>query len=162
KLRTDGADVFCIDPFDANINYARTVRGLSNLRKVPMSSIHRLDLPWAEFDIVEALSVHVLAHTMRPRGLLSRVLSLLKPGGFLFLDEKDVFYPTKGGDEFILDTGRSHQYHLTQGTLGRYIRSTGFDLLECELDRERFSGMRHLRLVAQKPQAGMTRFTRQP
>ena len=155
KLEASGAEVYGIDPFDANISYARRVRGLAAMSTIPMSKFHELDLPWdGGFDIVEGLTVHTLAHVLQPRFLLSRIMSLLKPGGFLFLDEKDVFCPTADFDDFILDTGRPHQFHFTRQTLTDYIRSVGFHLLECELDQDRFSAMRHVRVVAQKPRAG--------
>jgi 2-polyprenyl-3-methyl-5-hydroxy-6-metoxy-1,4-benzoquinol methylase len=151
SLRRKGADVCGIDPFDTNIRHARRERGLSDTLVVPMSGFHELDLPWdCQFDVIEGLSVHVLAHVMYPRRLLSRILDLLKPGGYLFLDEKDVLLPVLRFDDFVLDTGRAHQHQLTLQTTARYVRLVGFELLECQIDQERVSAFHHIRVVARK------------
>ena len=42
------------------------------------------------FDVVSSLSVHFLSHTIDPCGLLKTIYDLLRPGGFLFLSEKDI------------------------------------------------------------------------
>jgi len=152
ELRGKGAEVFGVDSFHANIRYAREVRGLSNTVVVSMSRLHELNLPWnCQFDAIEGLTIHILAHVMYPRLLLSRIFDLLKPGGYLFLDEKDVLLPAQSGNHFVLDSGQAHQFQLTQYTTASYLRGVGFDLIECEIDSERASGFRHIRVVARKP-----------
>jgi SAM-dependent methyltransferase len=151
-FRQQGAEVYGVDPFDTNIRHARRERGLSDTLTIPMSRFHELRLPWdSPFDIIEGLSVHVLAHVMSPRQFLSRILDLLKPGGYLFLDEKDVLLPAPGFADFVLDTGPAHQHHLTCETTARYVRSLGFELLDCQIDQERVSSFHHIRVVARKP-----------
>jgi 2-polyprenyl-3-methyl-5-hydroxy-6-metoxy-1,4-benzoquinol methylase len=151
-LRRKGANVYAVDPFETNIRHARRERGLSETLTIPMSGFHELNLPWnSQFDVIEGLSVHVLAHVMYPRRLLSRIRDLLKPGGYLFLDEKDVLLPAPRFDDFVLDTGRAHQHQLSLQTTARYVRSIGFELLECQIDQERVSGFHHIRVVARKP-----------
>jgi SAM-dependent methyltransferase len=153
SLEAKGAQVFGVDPFDANIRYARQVRNLTNAVVIPMSRFHNLDLPWTcQFDSIEGLTIHVLAHVMYPRLLLSRIYNLLKPGGYLFLDEKDVLLPREDVYDFVLNTGRAHQYHLTHHTTACYIRSAGFELIECQIDPERVSNFHHIRVVARKPE----------
>jgi SAM-dependent methyltransferase len=154
-LKARGARVISVDPFDANIDYARRVRGLSNVFRMPFSSFHHLQLPQeCEFDAVTVLTEHVLAHVLSPSILLRRIFDLLRPGGYLFLDEKDVLRPTASCTYFVLDTGLPHQYHLTLNTIVRYVSLAGFDVVECSMDAERISDFRHVRVVARKPEAG--------
>jgi 2-polyprenyl-3-methyl-5-hydroxy-6-metoxy-1,4-benzoquinol methylase len=151
SLKRKGANVYGVDPFDTNIRHARRERGLSDTLTIPMSRFHELDLPWdTRFDVIEGLSVHVLAHVMYPRRLLSRIRDLLKSGGYLFLDEKDVLLQVPRFDDFVLDTGRAHQHQLTLRTTARYVQSVGFELLECQIDQERISRFHHIRVVSRK------------
>jgi hypothetical protein len=47
-----------------------------------------------------------------------------------------------------------HTFHFTQDTLGRYVRSAGFEIIECGIDRSKTSASRHLLIVARKPAGG--------
>lgn len=152
-LQTAGAEVLGVEPFQANANYARQVRGLANVFDLPFSRFHEFPLPQnGQFDIVNALNHHALAHVLSPRVLLKHIFTVLKPGGYLFLDEKDVLHPVRHKKRSSLDSGPAHQFQLTVHTTARYIRATGFELLECELDPHRSSDFRHIRIVARKPQ----------
>lgn len=154
-LRTVGAEVLGVEPFQANANYARQVRGLANVFDLPFSRFHEFPLSQnGQFDIVNALNHHALAHVLSPRVLLEHIFTVLKPGGYLFLDEKDVLHPVRHKKRSALDSGPAHQFQLTVDTTARYIRTTGFALLECELDPHRSSDFRHIRIVARKPQQG--------
>ncbi len=163
-LQAEGAEVLGVEPFQANANYARHVRGLSNVFDLPFSRFHQFPLPQdGQVDVVNVLNHHVLAHVLSPRLLLEKLFSVLKPGGYLFLDEKDVLHPVRHKKRSTLDSGPAHQFQLTVHTTARYIRTTGFELLECELDPHRSSDFRHIRIVARKPQEGepATTFSRQ-
>jgi SAM-dependent methyltransferase len=155
-LRREGARVYSADPFAANLEYAREIRRLSNVYRVPFSRFD--DLPIfsnLQFDAITALSDHVLMHVVSPRQFLSKSFEILKPGGYLFLAEKDVLQPSWSTNyrmHFPLDSGRAHQYHTTFHTVARYLTSVGFDLVEYEMDDDRFSNMRQFRAVARKPQ----------
>ncbi len=154
-LQTAGAEVVGVEPFQANANYARQMRGLTNVFDLPFSRFHQFPLPQnGQFDIVNVLNHHVLAHLLSPRILLEHIFTVLTPGGYLFLDEKDVFYPVRHKKPSALDSGPAHQFQLTVHTTARYVRSTGFELLECEIDKHRSSDFRHIRIVARKPQEG--------
>lgn len=163
-LQTAGAEVLGVEPFQANANYARQVRGLANVFDLPFSRFHQFPLPQnGQFDIVNALNHHVLAHVLSPRVLLKHIFTVLTPGGYLFLDEKDVLHPVRHKKRSALDSGPAHQFQLTVHTTARYVRSIGFELLECEIDKHRSSDFRHIRTVARKPQEGKntTVFSRQ-
>lgn len=151
-LQKDGADVLGMEPFQANANFAKQVRRLPNIVDIPFSQFHEFPITQDEyFDAINVLPHHVLAHVLSPRRLLEQMFKVLKPGGYLFLDEKDVLHPVRHKKQSPLDSGPAHQYHLTLHATARYIQSTGFSLLECELDKHRYSDFRHIRIVAQKP-----------
>lgn len=152
-LKGEGAEVLGVEPFQGNANYARQARGLSNIVDLPFSRFYQFPSPQDEyFDIVNILPHHVLAHVLSPRKLLEQVFKALKPGGYVFLDEKDVLHPNRHKKQSPLDSGPAHQFHLTLHTTARYFCSTGFELLECELDKTRSSDFRHIRVVARKPE----------
>ncbi len=154
-LKAEGAETVPVEPFEANANYIREVRGLSNVLLLPFTQFDELMIPdGPAFDVVNALTHHVLAHTRSPRSLLTRCFEVLKPGGYLFLDEKDVLLPARYKTLSIFDTGRAHLYHLTLDTTARYLRSVGFELIECEIDDRRVSDFQHIRAVARKPEGG--------
>ena len=151
-LKEEGAEVIGVEPFDGNANFARQARGLSNVIDLPFSRLHQFPLPSEEYyDVINILPHHVLAHVLSPRRLLEQVLKALKPGGYVFLDEKDVLHPARHKKQSALDSGPAHQFHLTLQTTAQYFRTLGFNLLEYEIDKNRSSDFRHIRIVAQKP-----------
>lgn len=151
-LQGQGAEVLGVEPFQGNANYARQVRGLSNVFDLPFSRFHQFPLTQNEyFDVVNILPHHVLSHVLSPRMLLERIFNVLRPGGYVFLDEKDVLHPDRHKKQSALDTSPAHQFHLTLHTTALYFCSTGFELLECEIDKHRSSDFRHIRIVARKP-----------
>ncbi len=153
-LTEEGAEVIGVEPFGGNANYAREIRRLSNIVDLPFSRLHQFPLPSNEYyDLVNILPHHVLAHVLSPRRLLEQIFIALKPGGYIFLDEKDVLYPVRHKKQSALDSGPAHQFHLTLHTTAQYFRAMGFNLLEYEIDKTRSSDFCHIRIVAQKPKA---------
>ena len=154
-LVAHGAHVLGVDPFEANVRYAQQVRGLSQVAHLPFSSFHDLGLACQqEWDAVSVLTEHVLAHVVSPRTLLANIFGVLRPGGYLFLDEKDVLRPARYQTRSVFDSGPAHQYQLTVHTTASYLQSVGFELLECEIDTQRVSSHQHIRVVARKPGLG--------
>src|SRR5688572_30397044 len=156
-LAAEGAEVSCIDPFQANINYCTGVRGLPNARVVPFHRFGDSAKAGGPFDAITVLAEHTLAHVSSPRQFLTDICDALKPGGLLFLAEKDVLRPSWAPGyniQFVLDSGRSHQYHLTLHTVESYVRGVGFEIIQCRLD-ERVSAYRYVTVVARKPVSGM-------
>jgi len=159
-LVQEGSELVGVEPFEANVNHARQVRGLEGVWPLPFSRFH--ELPLAElgiddergFDAVNVLAHHVLAHVLSPRRLLARIHELLVPGGLLLLDEKDVLLPVRYKTRSVFDTGRAHQFHLTLATTLRYLEAAGFEVIDCAVDAGRISDFRHIRAVARKPRAG--------
>jgi SAM-dependent methyltransferase len=155
-LVREGAKVFSVDPFEANLDAARDAHGLSNLLLVPITDFENILIPGIDggVDLIVALNVHVLAHLRSPGQFLRRMYEILKPGGYLILDEKDVLLPVQETGAFIFDSGKAHNYHFTQRTLARYAASVGFTVIECRVDKHRSTSFRHMVLVARKPRPG--------
>ena len=152
SLVREGARVLSVDPFAASLDIAREERGLSDLFLVPVTEFETLALPEAgSVDAVVALNVHVLAHLRSPRRWLRRMHELLRPGGHLILDEKDVLLPVNQRGSSVFDSGQAHNYHLTLTTLRKYALDAGFELVECGIDPYRRTAFRHMVLVARKP-----------
>ena len=140
-LQKQGATVICVEPFPNNAKVARDNRKLSS-------------------DVINILAHHVLAHVLSPRVFLQKVYESLKPEGFLFLDEKDIYSPVSHKKPSVLATGQAHQFHLSVDTTFQYLRSVGFHVLECQLDKTRKSDFRHIRVVAQRPPNKPTPFSK--
>ena len=156
-LAAEGAEVSSIDPFEGNINYCIGVRGLPNARVLPFHQFGDFAKAAAPFDAISILSQHTLPHVPSPRQFLTDICDALTPGGFLFLAEKDVLRPSWDAGysvEYVLDSGRSHQYHLTLPTIERYLKVVGFETIQCRHD-ERVSAYRYVTVVARKPVSGV-------
>ncbi|MCZ6801723.1 MAG: methyltransferase domain-containing protein [Nitrospirae bacterium] len=152
RLKSEGAIVYCVEPFEKNIQYATKLRGLAEVSLLPFSGFPTLPIPYPfQFDVINILMHHVLAHILSPRTLLEKLFEMLVPGGYLFLDEKDVLLPARYKTQSIFESGLAHQYHLTVHTTARYLESTGFRLIECQIDKKRISDFHHIRAIAQKP-----------
>lgn len=153
-LQAGGAKIFCVEPFEKNRWYASERRKLSEIFPLPFSRFSQLPIPFqGPFDAVNVLTHHVLAHVLSPRMLLEKIFSILKPGGYLFLDEKDVLKPARYKTGSVFQSGPVHQYHLTAHTTARYLETAGFVLMECTIDKRRISDFHHIRAVARKPEA---------
>ncbi|MEC4680220.1 MAG: methyltransferase domain-containing protein, partial [Nitrospirota bacterium] len=128
-LHEEGAEVLGVEPFQGNADYARQVRGLSHIIDLSFSRFDQFpDPPHGAFDAVNVLAHHVLAHVLSPRNLLAKIFEVLKPGGYTFLDEKDVLRPARHKKKSVLDSRPAHQYHLTLHTAARFFHSAGFEL----------------------------------
>jgi SAM-dependent methyltransferase len=151
-LEKQGATVVCVEPFPNNAKVARDSRKLSPVIILPFSKLDQFPPPeTGGYDVINILAHHVLAHVLSPRVFLQKVYESLKPEGFLFLDEKDIYSPVSHKKPSVLSTGHAHQFHLSVSTTQLYLRSAGFNVLECQLDKTRKSDFRHIRVVAQRP-----------
>jgi SAM-dependent methyltransferase len=151
-MMEQGADVIGLDPLAPNVDYARKSNGLANIRFMPISEIADLrGIPDDSVDAVTVMTVHVLSHLPSPHRLLRRIFDVLRPGGMAFIDEKHALRPMKTTKSFLFGRMPIHSFHFTEDTLGHYLRSVGFEVIECRIDRTRTSAFRHLRIVARKP-----------
>ncbi len=151
-LARDGAEVVAIDPMERNVEHARSRGTLKEARFVPALELAELaGFPDGAFDAVSALTIHTLGHLPSPRRFLARLYDLLKPGGYLFMDEKDVLHPVHATGPSVFDSGAPHYFHFTQGTLRKYFEVAGFEVLECTIDPDRKKALRHVPVVARKP-----------
>jgi SAM-dependent methyltransferase len=158
RLEAAGAQVWSVDPFAGNLDVARRDRGLDRLVELSIPDIEALTgVGDATFDVVISLNVHLLAHLQSPRRFLDRAFQVLKPGGMLVMDEKDVLEPhwQRGGSVF--ESGQAHYYHFTLSTFARYVADAGFEIVSCRLDKRRVTAFQHVLIVARRPTAAGTR-----
>lgn len=151
-LSRAGARVIAIDPLEPNVSHASSRGEIAEVRFIAIEEFeHLADFEAGQFDVITALSIHLLSHSPSPRRLLQRLFELLAPGGYLFLDEKDVFYPVRATGETVFDSGPAHFFHFTTDTMRMYLETSGFEIAECRIDPKRRKSMRHIRSVARKP-----------
>jgi SAM-dependent methyltransferase len=147
-----GADVVGLDPLQPNVDYAHIVNGLDNIRFMPISELAELrGIENASVDAVTVMTVHILGHLPSPRRHLRRIFEVLRPGGLVFIDEKHALRPVRSAKSSLFGSAPVHTFHFTEVTMGRYLRSVGFEVIECGIDRQKASAFRHLRIVARKP-----------
>jgi SAM-dependent methyltransferase len=151
-LSQKGAIVTAIDPLEPNAEHARSRGTIAEVRFVPILDFFRLeDCGFAGFDAVTALTIHTLGHLPSPRAFLDGVRQVLKPGGLLFLDEKDIFHPVNTTGPTLFDTGTAHFFHFSTETVRLILEAAGFEVVECGLDPVRRKAFRHIRTVARRP-----------
>ncbi len=151
-LAEAGAAVTAIDPLEPNVRYAQRREAIGDVRFIPIEDFERMDVfDDEQFDVITVLSIHLLSHSPSPSKLLHRLRALLKPGGYLFLDEKDVFHPVRATGETVFDTGPAHFFHFTTDSLRKYFSACGFDIVECSIDPKRKKSSRHIRSVVRRP-----------
>ena len=151
-LTKAGATVTAIDPLEPNIKYATRRGTIADVRFIPIEQFEGLDVfEGGQFDVITALSIHLLSHSPSPHALLRRLHDLLIPGGHLFLDEKDVFHPVRATGDSVFDTGPAHFFHFTTDSLKKYFEVCGFEILECGIDPVRKKSSRHIRSVVRRP-----------
>ena len=157
-LARAGATVTAIDPMEQNAAHAAGRGTLEEARFVSVLDLAELNgFDDRAFDAITALTIHTLGHLPSPRRFLERAFDLLKPGGYVFMDEKDVRYPVRATGPTVFDSGAPHYFHFTQDTLRKYFEAAGFDVLECDLDPDRKKALRHVPVVARKPMDGTLR-----
>lgn len=153
-VRQAGAHVTAVDFFPPNL---ALTAGRSSEIVTRLVNVHEFqELSFADdasFDVVTALTVHVIAHLQRPSTFLRNVHRVLAPGGLLLLDEKDIMQTERLMTETIYDTGRAHFFHLTPPTLAAYLERAGFEVVSCAEHPKRRSSSRHILAVARKPES---------
>lgn len=150
-LATHGVEVHGVDLFHANLAAARERFGADRFHE---SSIYDLlgSAP-RELDAIGMLTIHVLSHAPSPSQLLKDCYERLRPGGWIFMAEKDVLEPRPGVMEFQLAGNGliAHFQHLTLNSVREYVRAAGFEIERAEY-LDRWTSLRHLVVVARKPQ----------
>ena len=157
-LAADGAEVIAIDPIEQNARHAWNRGGLKEARFVPVLDLAELTgFEDQTFDAVTALTIHTLGHLPSPSRFLSRIHDLLRPGGYVFMDEKDVLHPVRATGPSVFDSGAPHYFHFTEDTLRKFFEAAGFEVLECHIDPNRKKALRHVPVVARKPAGALHR-----
>jgi SAM-dependent methyltransferase len=136
------------------VAYARNRFGMGRFYE---SSMH--DLVGAApggFDAIGMLTVHVLAHASSPSKLLQDCYDRLKPGGRVFILDKDVTQPRRGARKFALSgsSAIAHFQHLTMNSMRAFVGKAGFEIERAEYT-DRWSSLRHVIVVGRKPQAAI-------
>jgi 2-polyprenyl-3-methyl-5-hydroxy-6-metoxy-1,4-benzoquinol methylase len=145
-----GVEVHGVDPFAANVAFARE-RFAGN--RFYESSMYDLVGPApGEFDVIGMLTVHVLAHSPNPSALLKGCHDRLKVGGRIVIVDKDVTQPRASLMKFALsgNAAIAHFQHLTLNSAREFVRKAGFEIERAEY-LERWSGLRHVIVVGRKP-----------
>jgi 2-polyprenyl-3-methyl-5-hydroxy-6-metoxy-1,4-benzoquinol methylase len=149
-LQTRGAIVRATDPMVPNV-----MQGKQN--GAPMEHLKVVDhltlpnFPLDYFDAAICLTIHVLAHLPEPSKFLARLYDVLKPGGLLFIDEKNVLKPEKITSHNIFESGVGHFFHFSPDALLSMVTKAGFEVVENDIDGKRKSAFGHISLVARKP-----------
>lgn len=152
-LTEAGADVIAIDPLEPNADFAQRRNTIGDVRFVAIRDLDRLTgFADNQFDVVTALTIHTMSHMPSPREFLDRLFDVLKPGGYLFLDEKDVLSPVRATGDSLFDSGPAHFFHFTPDTARKYLERAGLEVIECRIDPVRKKTNRHIRIVARKPE----------
>ena len=153
-MQEAGATVFASDPILPNVEACEKV-GLKAYQ-IGVFEHSNLSLFAPEtFDLITGLTIHVLAHLPEPAKFLQSAFELLKPGGYILLDEKNVLRPARNLSSGIFSSGIGHFYHFTPTTFAALLESVGFVNVVVDQDTKRWSAFRHLTASAQKPANGI-------
>lgn len=118
-----GWQVTGVDMDEAMCQFARDTRGLEMIH----GTLESVELPEAEFDLVTMWES--LEHMPDPVGSLKKVVSTLKPGGYLVVSVPDIgslAARIMKSDWPNLDLPR-HLYHFDKNTAFELCRRTGLD-----------------------------------
>ena len=149
-----GARVTAVDFLEINVAHTRGRSSDIVARLLSVDDIENLPFLDADsVDVVTGLTVHVLGHLARPSRFLAAVARVLKPGGLLILDEKDIMECERLTADTILQTGKAHLFHLDPRTMAAYLQGAGLVVEQCADDPTRRSSFRHITAVARKPDA---------
>jgi SAM-dependent methyltransferase len=150
-----GATVTGLDFLEGNVSYARNKRKIPSIEYCSIADMNQLrGIRDEHFDAVTALTIHTLGHLPSPLTFLRNAFRVLKPGGFVFVDEKDVYLPGKGMGKSVFDSGAVHYFHFSRRSLELYFLTAGFSIIECIPDPGRVSSLHHVLTIAQKPLSG--------
>jgi len=94
------------------------------------SQLERTHLPENSFDVVTLWDV--LEHMPSPRKAFEKIISLLRPGGYVFfsIPNLDSFDRKLFGDDWIGWDPPRHFYLFNQTTIRRLLDETGYQLLD--------------------------------
>ncbi len=126
-MQERGWQVTGLEPSDAIREQAAERVGRANVRK---ELLDEADLAPGSFDLVTLWDV--LEHVPDPVRALSRVRSLLAPGGKLLVETQNVdsLAARVLGKRWQHYKHAEHIYHFNRGTLGRVLAGAGFRELE--------------------------------
>lgn len=152
-MQQEGATVVASDPMLPNVQLCER----AGLKAFQIGVFEHADLSEfkpATFDAVTGLTIHVMAHLPQPHLFLRRLFEVLKPGGVLLLNEKDVFRPARKNKPGIFASGIGHFYHFTPDTFAAIVRAAGFEAVRVFDHPSRRSAYRHVIAIGRKPDSG--------
>ncbi len=145
-----GAEVHGVDPFEANIAFARNHFSSEQFYTRSMNDL--LGTIPGKFDFIGMLTIHVPSHSPSPTKLLRDCYERLNPGGLVLVSEKDITRPRPYGKHFSLsgDSAIAHFQHMTLGSTRAFVEKAGFKIMYAN-HVDRWSSVQHLLVVGQKP-----------
>jgi 2-polyprenyl-3-methyl-5-hydroxy-6-metoxy-1,4-benzoquinol methylase len=149
-LKEHGAVVTATDPMRPNVERS-SKRGLKAVYMPVAAHANLADFNDKSFDIVTALTIHLLSHLPQPSAFLKSAYRTLVPGGLLILDEKDVLKPHRVQANTVFDDVGGHLFQFTYETFQLMVEQAGFEVVEYSYDPPRFSKFRHMVMVARRP-----------
>lgn len=116
-----GWDAYGIEPATNYAEFARENYGA----KVTVGFLENSNLPSSYFDVVTL--AHSLEHFSDPTKTLTRIRSLIKDEGQIFIEVPNILKPISFRCFHAL-----HLYYYSANTLGLLLRKTGFELIEID------------------------------
>lgn len=160
-LTEQHASVVATDPMPANVERCRN----SGLDARLLGIHEHATLPGFDpesFDVITGLTFHLLGHLPEPSKFLARAYEILRPGGYLFLDEKNILSPARTRSDSLFDTGIGHFFHFTPATARNLVQACGFDVISVDMDRNRKTAFRHFVIIARRPVAQLQKWSPPP
>jgi SAM-dependent methyltransferase len=145
-----GAETWGLDIFEANVRSARARFGRETF--ISASVFDLFSQVNETFDVISALTIHVLAHAPSPTRLLADIYDHLKEDGLLLLEEKDVQEIPPASRIFPLAHPNpiAHYHHMTLGSGRAFVEKAGFEIVFADYI-PRTSALRHFLIVARRP-----------
>ncbi len=144
-------DLYGLDHFETNMQYAREDLGLSNIGYLDPYHVH-VPFERQSFDLV--LANHLMTHALDPMALLAHLRSLVAPGGaIVFYNELDHMGLMDMRKMYRRGVISYHKQLLTRNSLQNMLKRAGyrFDFLDYDTTGIKWASGRHSMAIAACP-----------